>query len=215
MNKFVRWSGIVHTTLSSFHPKLKLGQARELFAAALGHNSYASLREHDLHALETVATYVVLDHERALRRAVALNVPLSEDQWWTAHQALTPARVSLGRYIGGMGLMRSAACHLFEDTSHPLFHEIANAVGMKDGHRADDAVLLSDADTTPDALSMLVRGDVRAFNEEGALATPVIAEIRFPRVGRQLYGAGTLVHAAQNGVPRPYEPNFEGDIYGA
>jgi hypothetical protein len=44
--------------------------------------------------------------------------------------------------------------------------------------------------------------------------TPVVAEVRFQRVGRQLYGEGRLVHAAQHGAPRPYEPNFEGDVYG-
>lgn len=155
MSKFVRWSGIVHTTLSSFHPKLKLGQAGELFAAALGHNSYASLREHDLHALETIATYIVLDHERVLRRAVALDVPLSEDEWWTVHCALTPGRVSQERYIGDTGLMRSAACHVFEDTCHPLLNEIANAVGRKDGQWARRAEPLPCTDAPPDVLSML------------------------------------------------------------
>lgn len=213
MKKFVRWSGIIHTALSSFYPKLKLGQARELFAAALGHNSYASFRKHDLLALESQAKYVVLDIEQVLLRAAAIGVPLTEDQWWTAHRELTPSRVSKGLYIGEARMMQSAARNVFEDSSHQIFDEIANAIGAKDGHWARSAEPLADAGLTTNELAMLVYGDVHAMNEEVALATPVVAEVRFPRIGRQLYAKGRLIHAAQHGAPEPYEPSFEGEYY--
>lgn len=51
MTRFIRWSSKLHSTLRAFHPQLKLSHTKEIFAAALGHHSYASLRTHDLAVL--------------------------------------------------------------------------------------------------------------------------------------------------------------------
>jgi len=214
MSKFVSWSGIVHATLSSFHPKLRLGQARELLAAALGHNTYASLREHDLQALELSAKCVVLDHHRVLARAAGLGLTLTPDQWWAAHRELTPGRACQGCYIGEDDVMARIARIVFEDTSYPLFHDIARAIGTSDGHWAGQAEGLDGAGLPPDERAFLVHGSVNAFNEEVSLATPVIAEVRFKRVGRQLYSPGWSTKAVQHGSATPYEPDFDGEYYG-
>jgi hypothetical protein len=213
MTRFTSWSGIVHTTLSTLYPYFKLGQARELLAAGLGHNTYASLRLQDLVALES-AKYVVLDLERLMQRAADIGVPLTLDQWWLTHRELTPSRTTKGCYLGEARVMESAARHVFEDSSHPLFYEIAKRTGMKDGHWARDATPLPGQDPVADELAMLVHGDVQALNEHDALATPVIAEVRFKRIGRQLYAEGHIAQVAQHGEPRPYEPIDEAEIYG-
>lgn len=213
MTRFISWSGLVHTTLSAFYPKFKLSQAKELLAAGLGHNTYTSLRQHDLVALES-AKYVVLDLERLLQRAASMGIPLTLDQWWKAHHELTPGRVTKGCYLGEARVMESAARHVFEDSSHPCFYEIARRTGMKDGHWAYNAEPWPGQDVATDELAMLVYGDVQALNEHVALATPVIAEVRFKRIGKQLHGEGRLVQAAQHGEPRPYEPTYEAEIYG-
>jgi hypothetical protein len=213
MTRFTSWSGIVHTTLSTLYPYFKLGQARELLAAGLGHNTYASLRLHDLAALES-AKYVVLDLERLMQRAADIGVPLTLDQWWLTHRELTPGRITKGCYLGEARVMESAARHVFEDSSHPLFYEIAKRIGMKDGHWAHGATPLPGQDPVADELAMLVHGDVQALNEHDALATPVIAEVRFKRIGRQLYAEGHIAQVAQHGEARPYEPIDEAEIYG-
>jgi hypothetical protein len=213
MTRFTTWSGIVHTTLSTLYPFFKLGHARELLAAGLGHNTYASLRLYDLAALES-AEYVVLDLERLMQRAAGIGVPLTLEQWWPTHHELTPGRITKGCYLGEARVMESAARHVFEDSLHPLFYEIANRTGMKDEHWAYDAAPLPGQDPIADELAMLVHGDVQAFNEHDALATPVIAEVRFKRIGRQLYAGGRIAQVAQHGEPRPYEPIYEAEIYG-
>jgi hypothetical protein len=213
MTRFTSWSGVVHTTLSTLYPHFKLGQARELLAAGLGHNTYASLRMLDLAALES-AQYVVLDLERLMQRAADMGMPLTLDQWWPTHHKLTPGRITNGCYLGEARVMQNAARHVFDDCSHPLFHEIAKRTGMKDGHWAYVATPLPGQDPVADELAMLVHGDVRAFNEDVALATPVIAEVRFKRIGRQLYAEGHIAQVAQHGEPHPYEPIDEAEMYG-
>lgn len=215
MNKFILWSGIFHKTLASFHPKLKLGQSRELFAAAIGHNSYASLRQHDLQSLESVAKYVLLDSNAVLLRATDIGVHLTVDQWWAVFCQLTPGRVSGSCWIGEEKLMLSAARAVFEDTSCSLYHQIADAIGMKDGHWAISAEGFPFEHSAPGELRVLVRGCVQAFSEEQALSTPVMAEICFPIVGRRLYGEGRLENAVKTGDAQPYEQVFEGEVYGA
>lgn len=213
MTRFTSWSGIVHTTLSTLYPRFKLGQAQELLAAGLGHNTYASLRIHDLTALES-AKYVVLDLERLIQRASEIGVPLTPEQWWLTHRELTSGRITNGCYLGEARVMESAARHAFEDSSHPLLYDIAKRTGMKDGHWAYGATPLPGQDTVSDELTMVVHGDVQALNEHVALATPVIAEVRFKRIGRQLYAEGRITQVAQYGEPHPYEPNDEAEIYG-
>lgn len=213
MSKFIRWSGIAHTILAAFHPKLKLGQAREIFAAALGHKSYASAIKNDIQALESTAKYVVLDQQLVLQRAIALGIPLTADQWWSVQHSISPGRVCGGCWIGSEWLMQSAAKSIFESSSLPLFDQIAAEIGFCDGHWARTAEALpghSDADE----IALLVHGEVQAFHDDVALATPVIAEVRFRKVGRQLFSEGRLVDAIRHGVPRSYEPIFEGEIYG-
>lgn len=213
MTRFISWSGIVHTTISALYPSFKLSQAREVLAAGLGHNTYASLRFHDLEALES-ARYVVLDFDRVLQRASGMRVPLTLDQWWKTLHELTPGRVTKGCSLGDARVMEIVARNVFERDSHPLFQEIANRTGMKDGHWAHRAAPLPAQVPFADELAMLVHGDVQAFNDQVALATPVIAEVRFKRIGRHLFGEGRIAHAAQHGEPRPYEPNDEMEIYG-
>ena len=213
MMRFNRWSGIVHASLSATYPRFKLSQAKELLAAGLGHNTYASLRQSDLAKLDA-AHYVVLDMQRLLRRADGIGMPLTLEQWWTAHRELTPSGVTGGCYLGEAQVMESAARHVFEDSAHPCFDDIAGRTGVKAGHWSHGAARWEAQDVPIDELAMRVHGSVHALNEHTALATPVTAEIRFPRIGRQLFGEGRLIHAAQHGEPSPYDPIDEVEIYG-
>lgn len=60
-----------------------------------------------------------------------------------------------------------------------------------------------------DLLRFRVYGEVRSFAEHNPIAYPVVAEIQFRRLGRQLYGDGKLVRVERNGPPEQYEPTFD------
>jgi hypothetical protein len=61
---------------------------------------------------------------------------------------------------------------VFEDASHHVRHEVANAVGIKDGYWTRSAQRIPDDGTLPEELRFLVHGEVQAFNEEVSLAMP-------------------------------------------
>jgi len=212
MSRFVHWSGIVHDTLSPIHPSLKLGQSREILAAALGHNSYASFRLHDLPALE-LADCAVLDPNTLLRRAHGLGIALTAEEWQSVEQQLTRFRICNGCYVGDERILLSAGRSVFENKRCHAIGELARTVGMIDGVEALEAALMH-GELPPGAAGVLVRGEILAFNENEALAIPVIAEVQFERIGRHLYRNGNVVNLSQRGLPHPYEQEEIFEMYG-
>lgn len=68
----------------------------------------------------------------------------------------------------------------------------------------------------PDFLLFDVHGEVRAYKEETSLAVHVIAVVEFPKVGRRMYGDGTLVSVERLGNPRTRdwdEDEYDGEVY--
>jgi hypothetical protein len=175
MTTFARWSGVVHTTLSSLHPKFKYSHAQEILSAALGHRTYASLRTLDLAALHEHTKYVLFDDQAPLSRAARLGLPITLEQWHSAAMKLKPSGISGGRWMIHHEQMADAARIVFEDASHPVLHQVANAIGIKDGHWARAAYRVNNDVTLPEELRYLVQGEVQAFNDEVSLAMPVIA----------------------------------------
>lgn len=206
MSKFTRWSGIAHAILAKSHPKIKLGQAREILAAYLGYRTYASFRTCDVGALEDLAKYVLVDPEAAVIRAQGLDVPLTPDQWNGVEIALRPSGVSGGRWLVPEGSMHAAASITFTDSADPRLSKIARDIGMGDGYRASDTRRLSPPGEFPQVLRFAVEGEVHAFNDEGNFAVPVVCEVSFPRVGERFYGAGQVESVARRGKPEEYEP---------
>jgi hypothetical protein len=217
MNKFARWSQVVHSTLAKSHPKLKLGQAQEILAAAFGHRTYASLRAQDLALIEQDAKYILLDDELPIRRAESFGIPMTPDEWGAAAGALRPSGVSGGSWITHEKTMHLAARLVFEDTRHAAFDEITRAIGMPDGRHATTSRCLSAEGSLPEELKFVVEGEVRAFSMSQSdvnLAVPVTCEVAFIRTGRRFYAEGSLLSVQQAGQPHSYEPEFEMDSYG-
>jgi hypothetical protein len=206
MSKFTRWSGIAHAILAKSHPKIKLGQSREILAAYLGHRTYASFRMRDLSVLEGQAEYVLVDPESAVIRARGLDLPLTSDEWNVVEMALRPSGVSGETWLIPEGSMRSAASITFTDSGDPRLSKIAHDIGMVDEYRASDTRRLSPPGEFPPLLKFEVDGEVRAFNDKGNFAVPVVCEISFPRVGNRFYGAGQVESVSLRGKPEEYDP---------
>jgi uncharacterized protein YozE (UPF0346 family) len=62
-------------------PPIKLTHIQECIAAALGHNTLASLQRSQELAIPTRGHYLVLDMDRVGRRSQALGLPLDEGHW--------------------------------------------------------------------------------------------------------------------------------------
>ncbi len=206
MTKFIRWSGIAHSILVKSHRKTKLGQAREILAAYLGHRTYASLRTHDLAVLQEQAKYVLVDPEKALSRAASLDIPLTAGDWLAIEHAIRPSGVSGDTWLIGERSMHLAASLTFEDSGDQRLYDIAHRIGMCDGIHATNTRCHSSLGELPEILKFTVEGEVRAMNAEKYLAVPVVCEISFPRVGKQFYASGKLLTVEQSGQPKEYEP---------
>lgn len=244
MTRFIRWSSKLHSTLRTNHPQLKLSHTKEIFAAALGHHSYASLRTHDLEVLNKpvrhsfpyryeigksglaevmwyvpddaartsglpYAKSILLDSDMALQRAVRLGLMITLSQWQEAVSKITNSGSSEESYIGTSSVMENVAKIAFNDSADPFFEQLGGPVGINDGHSANRAELVENVTTGMDLLRFRVYGEVRSFAEHNPIAYPVVAEIQFRRLGRQLYGDGKLVRVERNGPPEQYEPTFD------
>jgi hypothetical protein len=215
MDQFSLWSGIAHSLVSKHTPKIKLGQVHQLLAACLGHRTYASLRVADLEILNQKPHYVLFDEGAALARAADLGLSLTEAQWREVTMALRPSGVT-PFWLTTMASMDSAARITFEDSSDSRIHSMKREVGFPDGHRGLSTRCHSKEDEMPDFLRFDVHGEVCAYNEETWLAIPVIAVVEFPKVGRRMYGDGTLVSVERRGEPRTRdldEDEYDGEVY--
>lgn len=216
MDKFSKWTGLAHATLIKHHPKIKLSQACECLAAWLGHRTYASLRVQDLDILNKGVEHAIVDAKAAMERAEGFGFPLTREQWRDVELTLSPSGVS-GMWLTEMRTMELAASLAFEDSGHPDATAIAQAIGMTDGRQCKQVLCHAPADTFPDQLRFTVHGEVRAFNDEVSLSTPVLVDVLFQRVGARLYLAGQVQSVIRNGEPYPYEPDFDevGEYYGS
>lgn len=212
MDKFSMWTGLAHTILLKHHPKLRRGQACECLAAWLGHRTYASLRVHDLAVLNSGIKHAIFDSSAAIKRAGSLGFEMPPEQWRDVERALKPSGVSQ-MWLTDMFSMRLAASLAFEDGFHEDSYAIAKSIGMSDGRSAVQVIPHTQEDSFPDSLRFAVHGLVRAFNDEASIATPVIAEVAFQRVGKQLYKDAVVETVKRSGEPYSYEPEFEGEDY--
>lgn len=94
-----------------------------------------------------------------------------------------------------------AAYLAFEDSFHRNFGEIARSFGNSAWRSSIEIILRAQEDSFHDKLRFTVHGLVRAFNDEGALATLVIAEVAFQRAGNSLYEYGVVANVCKSGDP--------------
>lgn len=214
MDQFSRWSGIAHALLVNHVPKIKLGQVHQLLAACLGYRTYASLRATDLETLNRKPHYVLFDVDAGLARAADLGLAVSEAWWREATMSLRPSGVT-PFWLTSIDGMHSAAQLVFEETFNPRAHALKHLAGYPDGQRATSSRCHSAQDDVPEILRFDVEGEVFAYNQETSLAAPVIAIVEFQKVGRRMYGNGTLVSVEQNGEPKPRasEDDDGGEFY--
>ena len=214
MDKFSRWTGLAHATLIKHHPKFKRSQACECLAAWLGHRTYASLRVRDLAVFNKGVKHAIVDAKAATQRAESSGFAITPEQWRDVEFTLRPSGVS-EMWLTEMHAMRSAAGLAFEDSSHPDANAIAQTIGMTDGCWSEKVFCHTPDDVFPEQLRFTVHGEVRAFNDEVSLATPVLADVTFRRVGVRLYLEAQVQGVIRNGKPFPYEPNLDGDDFGS
>jgi hypothetical protein len=206
MTKFVRWSGIAHSILAKSHHNIKLGQAREILSAYLGHRTYASLRSHDLAVLQNQAKYVLVDPQMALDRAASLGFPLSIDDWHTVQMALKPSGVSGGSWLIEEPGMKLAATLTVEDSSDPRLRAIGSHIGMVDYNRQISASCTSLPGELPLELQFSVTGEIGVQGEDACWAFPIVSTVIFPRLGNRIYGVGKVQSVENVGQPKEYEP---------
>lgn len=70
---------------------------------------------------------------------------------------------------------------------------------MADGCVSKSSICHTIEGTHPDELRFIIHGETRAFNEHEAIATPVVAHVRFERVGIRLYNMGELLSVTGRG----------------
>lgn len=111
--------------------------------------------------------------------------------------------------------MHSAAELVFEDTFNSPTHTMKRLAGYPDGQKATSSRCQCAADDVPDILTFEVEGELYAYNEGSSLALPVIAIVEFPKVGRRMYGHGTIASVEQRGepMPRALEDEDAGEFY--
>lgn len=208
-SKFHSWSGIVHAALAPTHPKIRLGQVHELLASAFGHRTYASFRQCDLAAFEGPAKYVWPCTDAVVARSAQLGLALTASQWISVVRLLKPSGISGGAWVLEVDMMERAAVYAFDEQTHPAIDALSRADGMCHGRRGLDAAVIGPRDRDfPDCLRFTVDGELQTIGDAEYLAYPVLAEVEFPRVGRRMYGNGTIVAARQSGEPEPFEPEF-------
>jgi hypothetical protein len=215
MKQFSRWSGIAHSLLSKHSPKISLGQVHQLLAACLGHRTYASLRDADLAILEDRPAYVLFDVEAGLRRSTDLDLALTADHWREATLALKPSGIT-PFWLTTMQGMHSAARLAFEDSGDDRIKAIKRELGFPDGHWATSSRNHFAEDEVPELLRFDVEGDIHAYTDDLPLALPVKVVVEFQRLGRRIYGKGTLVSVEKSGDARPSDREVAldgGDLY--
>ncbi len=214
MDQFSRWSGVAHALLIKHVPKIKLGQVHQLLAACLGHRTYASLRATDLDTLNRKPHYVLFDAGAGLARAADLGLAVPEARWREATMSLRPSGVT-PFWLTTIDGMHSAARLVFEDTFDSRAHAMKQLAGYPDGQRATSSRCHSAEDGVPEILRFDVEGEVFAYNQDASVAVPVIAIVEFPKVGRRMYGNGTLVSVEQHGEPKPRDSEDDdgGEFY--
>ena len=206
MTKFVRWSGIAHSILAKSHRNIKLGHAREILSAYLGHRTYASLRSHDLAVLQDQAQYVLVDSQMALERAASLGFFVAESDWLKVEMALKPSGVSGKTWLIGELSMQLAASITVEESSDLRVRAIGNHIGMVDYYRSIRANCGSPMGELPEELMFTVTGEIGVQGDDGCWAFPVVSTVVFQRVGNRFYGAGQVQSVEQVGQPTEYEP---------
>ncbi|WIV96874.1 hypothetical protein [Kinneretia aquatilis] len=202
MKQFSRWSGIAHSVLSQHSPKIKLGQVHQLIAACLGHRTYASLRDKDLAVLDERPAYVLFDVEAGLRRSIDLDLALTEAQWHEATMALRPSGIT-PFWLTSMQGMHGAARLTFEDSGDDRIEAIKREIGFPDGHWVKSSRNHVAEDQLPELLRFDVDGEIQAYTDDSSLAVPVKVVVEFPKLGRRIYGKGTLVSVEKCGDARP------------
>lgn len=228
MSAFSTWAFRLKNHLASAGVTISLGQAQELLASGLGHNTRASLLASEAGVLQR-ADHVIFLAEAACKRAETLGIDLSSirsisevfDILDDPDGELAPQGVYYLRQPRLTGPVseesfRDRVFATVEGCDHVLQHEIANELG---GVRAktvaeliECAVPLSDAGHE---WTWTFTGWTRLVNKTEGWHVPVHGTVVFARLGRTLLGSGSIVRLARTGESQQFDDDMDqGDVYG-
>lgn len=228
MSAFSTWAFRLKNHLASAGATISLGQAQELLASGLGHNTRASLLASEAGILQR-ADHVVLLVGAACKRAETLGIDLSSirtisevfDILDDPDGELSPQGAYFlrqPRLAGPVseGSFRDRVFATVEGCDHILQHEIAIDLG---GVRARTvAELVECAMPLSDAVrewTWTFTGWTRLVNETRGWHVPVHGTLVFTKLGRTLLGSGNMVRLARTGEPQQFDDDMDqGDVYG-
>lgn len=208
MNLFAQWTDIAQVNLAKKHPTIKLSQTRELLSTWVGHNTFASLKQHDLAIInERRALYIIVNGDDVVARARKLGISLTYEDWISTQHKLTPSGVSGGFWLVWMQSLLGAARSIFEESSHPEKYRLSRQVGNSDGFRNTTADFSTKVDDFPLDLIVDVHSELLTFNEQESIFFPVHGKVSFKRVGTRIYEKGQVISFEQMGASGHYVPN--------
>ena len=228
MSAFSTWARRLKSHLYSAGVSIPLGQAQELLASGLGHNTRASFQATEAELLPR-AHHVVFLVSAVHARADALGIDLSPvrslreilDILGEPDGELAPDGVY---YLGPPqssgpiteDSFEGRVFSLVEACDHVLHREIAEELGgdraKTVAHQVEDAVPLASAGK---AWAWTFSGYTRLADESTGWHVPVSGALILPRIGRTLLGPPSMVRLERTGTAQPYDDEADqGDVYG-
>lgn len=228
MSAFSTWAFRLKNHLASAGVSISLGQAQELLASGLAHNTRASLVASDADVLQR-ARHVIFLIAAVHKRAETLGIDLSPirsmseifDILDDSDGELAPQGVYylLKPRRGGPISEESFRNRVFttiEECDHVLQHKIATELGgvraKTIAEQVEHVAPLSDAGHE---WSWTFSGWTRLLNKTEGWHVPVRGTLVFARLGRTLLGSASIVRLERTGDPQPYDDDMDqGDVYG-
>nr|WP_315494200.1 hypothetical protein [uncultured Rhodoferax sp.] len=204
MSAFSSWSYLVRDYLTSLGYRASLGQAQQILAAGLGHNSLASFNNHDKAVLPH-ARQVVIDAALMAPRARELGFPLDGEQSQDILTSLIRT-IDIQAPLVTTGTYVLEACRVVEDCSvRKGVQEILDKLsGTVHNLKAWNAKALEPLAANPRIWMWEVVGFLYVSQEDEILEVPIATEVIFPRLGIHLLGEGRTTRFRQTGDATPY-----------
>lgn len=228
MSAFSTWAFRLKNHLASAGVAISLGQAQELLASGLGHNTRASFLASEAGVFQR-ADHVIFLAGAVRKRAETLGIDLSSirlisevlDILDDPDEKLSPKGSYYLRQPRPTGPISDESFEnrvfvTVEGCDHVLQHEIANELGgvraKTVAERVECAVPLSDAGHE---WTWTFTGWTRLVNKTEGWHVPVRGTLVFTRLGRTLLGSGSIVRLARTGEPQQFDDDMDqGIVYG-
>jgi hypothetical protein len=203
MSIYSTWSRQVREVLVAGGCKLSHGQAMEVLAAGLGHNSYASFRLNDEASLDS-AQFVVVSSEAMQARASRLKIIFQHDQCHDIVHALSDSSREgpVKRHVQRLDTETWLAWNEIDVSERPEIRAMAHANQLIfDGVTVLLKTPNGALDIASDTWTWTATGFVSSHSRTFDFDIPFKAEVAFHKKGRHLMSQGVVMHIEQSGPP--------------